>query len=131
MVYNNSSDFSNDEAGKIVYDLRQTYAKLAGLHMTDICIARKERNYPNYFTGLEDLYIVVSCYIEDEEDRAEYKKLRDTVIKCANEYRQTWEGKINDKMEIIREALAQMEMFLYRVMKENSLFGNKWDDEGL
>ena len=137
------SEYSNPTAEELAYDLRQRYAKIVGDHLEDVAIYRKERNYPEYFRALEDLYVIVNHKFkkekkekkkEKEEDKEKtYLDLRKELIKIANENSNAWSGGTEEPTEIanIENALRSMEEYLYKKMDEAKMFGGKSEQEGL
>lgn len=137
----NKDPFQQEE---LAYDLRQGYARLVGDHLIDVAYYRKEKNYPNYFRSLEDLYTIVSHKIKNKENELKkkdkdkfknYEDLKKEFIKIANEYPDAYcfppkdthpehIGKIENSLRII-------ERYLYSMMDEAKMFGGKRDAEGL
>ena len=130
--------YSNQE---MAYDLRQRYAKIVGDHLDDISMYRKERNYPEYFRALEDLYTFVQHKFKTEKKKKikeeakvkGYKELRETLIKVANEQSEVWGGKSQEPEEVaeVEKALRDVEMYLLTKMDNANMFGSKRETEGL
>jgi len=134
----NSSDQSND--GKLAYDLRQIYAKLVGEHLVDVAIARKAKNYPEYFEALEDLYICTKHNYKADKKKKKSKKeiktyntLKNKFIDIANTYPDAYLGISSDSKELseIKNALNKIELFLWYKIKEAKMIGVKDSKEGL
>lgn len=148
-----------DEPKELAYDLRQKYAQIVGDHLEDISQSRRERDYPEYFRGLENLFTVIKhkfktkktvdkdeeLYDYEDEEKAKktkedkksdlerYKELRQTAINIANEYRDAFLGR-TDKPEDLAKlegALRELEMFLYYVMEKAKMFGSLNYNEGM
>jgi hypothetical protein len=130
--------------GNMAYDLRQRYAKIVGDHLEDITEARKNRDYPEYFRALEDLYTIVFHKFKTKKDKKDkeekkntskenYETLKKNAVALSNKFSSAWLGQGNDPKEIgqIESALRAMERFLYFKMNEASMFGSKRDMEGL
>ena len=118
---------------ELAYDLRQYYARLVGLKIFQVDDARSNRRYPDYFKKLDELKVIVKHKFRDEDDQNEYKRLVDTALAVFNKYSSTYLGKASDPIGIseIDRVLGEIEMFLFRVMDEASMFGTKWNDDGL
>lgn len=120
----------------LAYDLRQRYAKLVGDHIEDVAIARKNRNYSEYFRSLDDLYTITKHKFKaktSKEKKITYGDLRKKAIDIGNEYHDAWNGNNSDSEAIakIENALRNMEMFIYARMDDAKMFGSKRDTEGL
>lgn len=131
-------------SGDMAYDLRQRYAKIVGDHLEDITEARKNKNYPDWFDALEDLYTIVRHKFKDKKGKKKkakeknnkkvtYSSLRKNLCEIANDNQNAWLGKSQDQAEIgnIESALRKIEMFLYEKMNDANMFGSKRDQEGL
>jgi len=131
--------------GEMAYDLRQRYAKIVGDHLEDIADARKNKDYPEYFKALEDLYTIVKHKFKTKKKEEKTKKtsnsdeietydsLKENACKIANTSSQSWIGQSFNAEEIgkIETALRKIEMFLYEKMSEANMFGNKREQEGM
>ena len=149
-----SMDFQSQYANQeMAYDLRQRYAKIVGDHLDDISFYRKERNYPEYFRALEDLYTIVQHKFKnkDKEDKEfseedpnkkkrkikqrekTYSELREELITASNANSEEWCGNSNNplKIAVIENALRSVEKFLLTKMDEANMFGSKREIEGL
>ena len=142
----------NPASQELAYDLRQRYAKIVGDHLEDIALSRKERNYPEWFKALEDLYTIteykfkqskrdkeiIKKFQEKEKDKSkfefpDYTKLKKELFALANEHTGTWAGTEfnSDEVGKIEVALRNIEEWLYFKMNEVNMFGGKRDTEGL
>lgn len=131
---------SNTDQAKLAYDLRQIYAKLVGEHLVDVAIARKDKNYPKYFETLEDLYIITFHNFKPQKKNKKAKKPQQTYqtlkvdfIKIANDNEDAYLGKSQDAKQIgkIKIALNNIELYLWKKMKEAKMIGVKDSEEGL
>lgn len=147
-----------DEVKELAYDLRQKYAQIVGDHLESISEARRQRDYPEYFRGLENLFTVIKHKFktkkttEEEEgaydftetegrkkpkekksDLQRYKELRQKAIDVCNKYEQAFLGQTEDPNEVaqLEGALREMEMFLFYVMEKAKMFGSVGYNEGL
>jgi len=141
---------ADNYGGDLAYDLRQRYAKLVADHIEDISMYRKERNYPEWFRALEDLYTITEYKFKiNKEEKKEkdklkinekakfefqvYTNLKKELIDISNEHPNTWGGSTNISEEIakIETALRNIEEWLYYKMNEVNMFGSKREAEGL
>jgi len=124
-----------DDEVSLAYDLRQIYAKdIVGEHLKDIANARKQGLYSVYFQTLKDLHAVIRHKFDDNEKHVnEYNTLIKNIIEVANKYPMTWIGKDRTPQPCaeIEELLNNLEIFFYKVMDDNNMFGVKFDDDGL
>lgn len=129
---------------QLAYDLRQRYAKIVGDHLEDVADARKAKNYPDYFSALEDLYVIVKHRFKPKKNKKKevnknktkkknYNSLRSALCALANKYQTAWAGTSKSAEEIgeIETALREIEMFLYAKMNDAGMFGTKRESEGL
>lgn len=131
---------SNTDQAKLAYDLRQIYAKLVGEHLVDVAISRKSKNYPAYFEALEDLYITTFHNFKTKKRNKKtkkplvtYKTLKEDFIKIANKYSDVYLGKSQDAEQLgkIKTALNNIELYLWKKMKDAKMIGVKDSEEGL
>lgn len=122
----------------LAYDLRQKYAEMVAEHLIDIAVKRKQKNYPSWFTALEDLECVINHKFKvskknDTNDEEEYLKLKEVAINKANEYNQAFLGNTHNPLHIsqIQKSLRDIEKFFYKVMDKAKMFGSSWDGGGL
>ncbi len=131
---------SNPDPAKLAYDLRQIYAKLVGEHLVDVAITRKSKNYPAYFEALEDLYITTFHNFKTQKKNKKAKKpqqtyqtLKDAFIKIANDNQDAYLGRSQEPKPVgeIKIALNNIELYLWKKMKEAKMIGVKDSEEGL
>lgn len=128
-----------DTAGEtLAYDLRQRYAEMVAEHLIDIAIKRKSKNYPAWFSALEDLEVVINHKFKKntkkkQDDETGYLNLRSLAIKKANQYNLAFLGTTTEPQHLaeIQKALRDIEKFLYKVMDNAKMFGSTWDGGGL
>lgn len=141
---------------ELAYDLRQKYAEIVGIHLEDVTNARREKNYPEYFHALENLFTVVKHKFkkkkvssdekyedtyygeEGEEDEKKtdlqrYYEYRQNAIDIANEYKSVFLGRTDTPEDVakIENALREVEMFLFYVMDKAKVFGSVGYNEGM
>lgn len=135
-------DFTSDSSGgqmmneDLAFDLRIFYAKIAGSHLEDIAIARKQQKYWLYFRALNDLFVIVKHKFKaksKDESLKEYKKLMGEVVILSNKYKNEFLGKIKtgNGCAELEKALNEVEMFLYEKMSDGNLFGSQRKIPGL
>ncbi len=110
----------------LAYDLRQIYAKLVGEHLQDITDARKSDNFYSWYKALEDLHTITRHkFKKGDKDEEEYKKLKEALIKLANDYSACFLGKNKDPKQRaeLETALRNIEEFLYAKMNDAKMFG--------
>jgi len=136
---------SNIQNQELAYDLRQRYAMIVGDHLDDVAINRKQKNYPNYFNALVDLYTIIEFRFKERSSKKklslseikelieEFDTLENDLIKIANKNIDAWFGRSKDPEAIskIEGALRVIERYLYYKMNEAKMFGGKRDTEGL
>ena len=131
----------------LAYDLRQKYAEIVGIHLEAVTNARIEKNYPEYFKALENLFTVVKHKFkkkktsddedyeltyngEDKEKEKEkktdlqrYYELRQKAINIANENTTTFLGRTSKPEDVskVENSLREVEMFLFYVMDKSKI----------
>lgn len=148
-----------DNNTELAYDLRQKYAEIVGYHLEEVAKARIEKNYPDYFKSLENLFTVVKHKFKNKKtsgqeeedydfslikkedkdkdkkqtDLQRYYSLRQYAINVANEFENAFLGRTDNPEEIskVERALREIEMFLYYVMDKAKMFGSVGYNEGM
>lgn len=126
----------------VAYDLRQAYAKLVGEHLLDIAYSRKQKNLPDYFGNLEDLYVIVQHKIREKIDKKKkeqkeeksYEDLKKEFIQLSNKTPDAYLNLQSQDGKAIGEifySLKKIEMYLYKKMDDAHMFGSKRSMEGL
>lgn len=130
----------SDYGQELAHDLRQTYAKIVGEHLSDIADARKSENFYVWFKNLEDLHTIIKHKFkrkkEDNklpEDR--YIDLVKELTILANTHKSAWLGQSKDNnlnaCANIEKKLREIEMFLYEQMNDAKMFGGSGYIAGL
>lgn len=128
-----SSEFN---ASNMAYDLRQRYAKLVADHLEDVAIARKSRDYMEWFKSLEDLWVVTQHKFKRDKNKSptkKYTELRKKVIDNSKLYYSVWTKTSTDQkgIAIIENALRNLEMFIWNRIQEAKMLGDKRETAGL
>lgn len=130
----------SDYGQELAHDLRQTYAKIVGEHLSDIADARKSENFYVWFKNLEDLHTIIKHKFKKKkednklpEDR--YLDLVKELVELANTHKSAWLGQSKDNdsnaCANIEKKLREIEMFLYEQMNEAKMFGSSAHVAGL
>ena len=128
MVY--KKDYGEDESKDLVYDLRQSLAKLLTLSLENIKKYREERDYKNWFEELDGLYIDISMKLE-QEDKEEYNQLVKKLNALIEENPSAYTNKAAESNKIYIQ-LKIINMWLLQEMEDYKMFGGKeWEDDGL
>ena len=117
-----TSDFPNE----LAYDLRQTYARIVGIHLIEAEEAMSENRFYEWFKALENIKTVTKHkWKEPKTNLKLYATLVEVIRKIANQYSNTWTGKahIPEQMAKIDEVLRELEEFLYAMMQKGKVFG--------
>jgi len=119
----------------MLFDLRQTYAIKI---LEPILLAIESHRENNEFTGVYEkmtrsLYANIHQKLK-EGDKNEWLELKEKVLRIINKYPDAFVGRDNNpqSIELIKDALQEMEMWLKFKMEENGLFGKgyeyDWDE---
>jgi len=126
--YNNSDD--NNE---LVYDLRQTYAKILSEVLERIVIARTNKNYCGWFEALDDLHTEISQKL-DKDEKVDYEKTLKECVEVLNKFPNAYNKRGGSSLEYfeIKSALKNLELWLKEKMEQHHMFGAKdIEDDGL
>jgi len=129
--YKNYND--SDDANELVYDLRQTYAKLLDEILTRIAEARIAKNYVGWFEALDDLHTEISQKLDEDEKKEYEKSLKECVI-ILNDYSNAYNKRSLNREETfkVKSALKNLELWLKEKMEVHHMFGVKdMEDDGL
>jgi hypothetical protein len=130
MAWNRTYDSTDEEANKLIYDLRQIYAHtILGKTFETLKVARATENFPVWFRILKrDLRTEISFKLTDDELKELNEKIEQTkevLYKHSNTY--LGKNQQADEYEIIEEALCQLETHMLRLMEEHKMFGGASD----
>jgi hypothetical protein len=117
---------------QLIYDLRQTYAKLCGFLLEQIMYAKQNKDFPKYFSLIEDLETIIEQKLTDKEIK-EYMQLKNEVHKHISEHREAFTGISKDPESVyhVLTILRKLEKHVNKLMETHKMFGSKDDDEGL
>jgi len=138
MVSHPPTNYDSDDSN-LAYDLRQRYANLVAVHLERIASSRFIKNYPEYFSCLEDLYTVVEHKIKEDKNKTNkkdiisYDNLKKSFFDLASKNAEAYLGRSKSPEQVLKieNILRKMERYLYRVMDEANMFGSIRDDAGL
>jgi hypothetical protein len=123
---------SNEVNSELAYDLRQAFAFIVGRILDKIEFARENKDFPEWFKQLDNLYIEIDKKLKPKE-REDYEKLLIETIQNINKYPNTYNrlDASPQSINFIYSSLRKLNLWLGRMMDEHNLFGNKRDIEGL
>jgi len=133
MVFKYNNYDNSDDNKDLVYDLRQTYAKLLDEILMRIAEARVTKNYTMWFEALDDLHTEISQKLDKDEKKTYENELNDCV-KILNENTSAYSKQSTKKEEVfkIKCALKNLELWLKEKMENHNMFGAKdIEDDGL
>lgn len=121
-----------EDEKKLVYDLRQIYAKIVGMILERIAMYREIDDYLNYYKALNDLRLEVMKNL-GEKEREKIKTARDNLLKTLEEHESVLTKSNTDGKErsLVAEALGDYEILLKDFMEKKDMYGAKYDDSGL
>jgi len=120
---------SNNDSDGLAYDLRQRFALQIGDIRERIIIARNNRNYPEWYSALDSLFIEISHKLVDKEKK-EFNELIQELNNLIRINRFAYEKKGGNSSAIYSK-LRGMNMWLQTKMEEKDIFGSKYVDDGL
>jgi len=133
MVFKYNNYDNSDDNKDLVYDLRQTYAKLLDEILTRIAEARITMNYVAWFNALDDLHTEISQKL-DKDEKINYEvKLKECVtILNAHTSAYNKSGSNRESVFKVKCALKNLELWLKEKMENHNMFGAKdIEDDGL
>jgi len=122
-------NYNSSEEKEVAYDLRQRYALQLGDIRQKIIESRQERNFPEWFSQLDSLYIEISMKLKKEQKK-EYKKISGELNVVIKNNKIAYTNKKADGREISSK-LREINIWLNEMMEEYNLFGSKFQDDGL
>lgn len=121
-----------EDSKELAYDLRMKYAEIVGSILEEIAFARKEKRFEDWFNWLDDLHTEINQKLNKAE-RIEYKQILSKTINVLNKYSPIYLGKSKDPegMDIVHNALKELNLWLRDRMEKHNMFGAKDYEEGL
>ena len=127
-------DYGQDAENGIIWDLRQIYAvEILGRTLTNIQEARLSDNFPLWFKLLKrDLSTIISHKLAPEEItelNTKTESLKKVLIKNSNAYQKKDCTAL--EYQQVEDALCDFEKYLYSLIEEHKMFGQREEDIGL
>ena len=120
-----------DLAG-MAYDLRARYAQIVGDILEEIAIARDKRDFPKWFSLLEDLHSEISQKLttkEKENWEDELKKCIETINQNKSSYNGSSQN--GEKKYLVYNSIKDLDMWLRDKMETHKMFGATGERENL
>jgi len=117
--YDNSGD--NNE---LIYDLRQTYAKLLDEILCRIAECRLHKDYIRWFEALDDLHTEISQKLKEGEKKDYEKNIR-LCVETLKKYPAAY-NKQSQEIEgvyAVKSALKNLELWLKEMMEKHKMYG--------
>lgn len=133
MVFKYNNFDNSDDNKDLVYDLRQTYAKLLDEILTRIAEARVTGNFVGWFNALDDLHTEISQKL-DEDEKKTYEKQLNACVLILNQYTSAYSKQNTRREDVfkVKCALKNLELWLKEMMENHHMFGAKdIEDDGL
>lgn len=133
MAWNYNNYNSNEDNKELVFDLRQTYAKLLENILFRLAEARINKKYIDWFEALDDLHTEINQKL-DEDEKEVYNKELKKCVDILNQYPAAYNKQTSSPTEnfIIKQALKDLELWLKDKMELKNMFGAKdMEDDGL
>jgi len=117
--YDNSSD-----SNELIYDLRQTYAKLLDEILTRLAECRLHKDYIRWFEALDDLHTEISQKLKKDEKK-EYEKNLRICVGILNQHPAVYnkQSQAVEGVYAIKSALKNLEMWLKEMMEAHKMYG--------
>lgn len=121
-----------DDKTGLIYDLRQSYAKILTSILERVAYFREVNEYSLYYKALNDLRIEIMKNLKEKE-RVELNTVRNNLLETLEKYEAVLTKASNDPTErhIVEEALSNYEIKLKDYMEKHDFYGAKFDDSGL
>ncbi|MBU1234993.1 MAG: hypothetical protein KKC77_19070 [Proteobacteria bacterium] len=123
---------SETNKGDLVYDLRQTRAKILERKLDHIDMLWVTNDYPGCFEALTNLKVWVNHQL-DEKERKEYETIYSNAIIIINKYPGAFNKQDTRKESVnaIKYALTTLLEWLLDKMEDHAMFGTKEEEQGL
>lgn len=133
MAWNYNNYNNSDDNNELVYDLRQTYAKLLEEILLRIAECRIQKNFVQWFHALDDLHTEISQKF-DKDEKQNYEKELLQCVTVLNQYPQAY-NKVSSNVQqqfAVKSALKNLELWLKEMMEKKHMYGAKdMEDDGL
>jgi len=119
----NSYDNSGDN-NELIYDLRQTYAKLLDEILTRLSECRIHKDYIRWLEALDDLHTEISQKLKKDE-KIEYEKQLRICVSVLNKYPAIY-NKQSQEIEgvhAVKSAIKNLELWLKEMMEKHKMYG--------
>ena len=116
----------------MAYDLRTRYAQIVGDILEEIAINRDKRNFPKWFSLLEDLHTEINQKLSTKEKENwgdELKKCVEILNKNSSAYKGTNEN--GEEKYLVYNSIKELEMWLRDKMETHKMFGVTGERENL
>jgi len=124
----------NSETGKgdLVYDLRQTRAKILERKLDHIDILWIQNDYASCFEALTNLKVWINHQL-DEKERKEYETIYSNAITIINKHSAAFNKQDTRKESVnaIKYALTTLLEWMLDKMEDHAMFGTKEEEQGL
>jgi len=129
MAWNYNTKGTDDDKATI-WDLRQSYIEIVTALMKQLVQARITHNFPLVFDLLDDLHTQVNQKLKLKE-KEEYNRRLEQAKQIISKYPEAYLGKNKNAMEFyaVKQALKELEMYLYEIMEARKMFGAKEEAE--
>ena len=133
MAWNYNNYNNSDDNNELVYDLRQTYAKLLEEILLRIAECRVQKNFVGWFNALDDLHTEISQKF-DKDEKVNYEKELLICVTLLNKYPAAYNkqsSNVQQQFEV-KSALKNLELWLKEMMEKKHMYGAKdMEDDGL
>ena len=128
-MYGSNFEDNNQE---LAYDLRQINAEIIGEILKAVAVARKEKNYRDWYDLLDDLHTEIDMKFNDK-DNDDYEDQVKETIESLKKNAGAYLGNSGNAQQInnVKYALKELNMFLKRKMEKYKMFGAKEEMEML
>ena len=126
MAYQYSNYNNSEDNNELMYDLRQTYAKLLDEILTRIANSRMTKSYSQWFEALDDLHTEISQKLKKPE-KIKYEKELKRCVDILNKHPMEYNKKSTEVQGVfeIKSALKTLEMWLKEMMEKHKTYGAK------
>ena len=133
MAWNYNNYNNSDDNNELVYDLRQTYAKLLEEILLRIAESRVQKNFVGWFNALDDLHTEISLKF-DKDEKVAYEAELLTCVTLLNKFPSAYNKSSSNVQQQfkVKSALKNLELWLKEMMEKKHMYGSKdTEDDGL